>query len=119
MNRLPNIVTGARLALALFTFFGLAAVPLLGSHLDEGQQYALERWAFAAFVIAALTDFVDGWLARRLGAVSVWGAILDPIADKVLVCGVILGPALDRLQPHGGPARRPDPVPRVHRQRAS
>src|SRR6202044_3635414 len=42
-------------------------------------------------VVAALTDFVDGWLARRLHAETVWGAILDPIADKVLVCGVILG----------------------------
>ena len=91
MRRLPNIITGLRLALALFTFFGLAAVPLLGSHLDEGQQYGLERWAFVAFVVAALTDWVDGWLARRIGAVTIWGAILDPIADKVLVCGVVLG----------------------------
>ena len=91
MNRLPNLITGARLVLALFTFFALAAVPLFGAHLTEGQQYALERWAFAAFVVAALSDFVDGWLARKLDAVSVWGAILDPIGDKVLVCGVILG----------------------------
>ncbi len=91
MNRLPNIITGGRLVLALFTFFALAAVPLLGAHLTEGQQYGLERWAFVAFVVAALTDFVDGWLARKLNAVSVWGAILDPIGDKVLVCGVILG----------------------------
>lgn len=91
MNRLPNIITGARLALALFTFFALAAVPLLGAHLTDGQQYGLERWAFVAFVVAAVTDFVDGWLARKLNAVSVWGAILDPIGDKVLVCGVVLG----------------------------
>ena len=91
MNRLPNIITGARLVLALFTFFALAAVPLFGAHLSEGQQYGLERWAFIAFVVAALTDFVDGWLARKLNAVSIWGAILDPIGDKVLVCGVILG----------------------------
>ena len=91
MNRLPNIITVARLGLALFTFLALVAVPLLGSHLTEGQQYGLERWAFVAFVVAALTDFVDGWLARKLDAVTVWGAILDPIGDKVLVCGVILG----------------------------
>ena len=91
MNRLPNIITGGRLVLALFTFFALAAVPLLGPHLTDGQQSALERWAFVAFVVAALTDYVDGWLARRLNAVSIWGAILDPIGDKVLVCGVVLG----------------------------
>jgi CDP-diacylglycerol--glycerol-3-phosphate 3-phosphatidyltransferase len=42
-------------------------------------------------VLAAVTDFFDGWLARKLDAVSVWGAILDPIGDKVLVCGAILG----------------------------
>ena len=91
MSRLPNILTGLRLALALFTFFGLATPVLLGDRLSEDAQYGLERWAFIAFVIAAVTDFFDGWLARRLGATSVWGAILDPIADKVLVCGAILG----------------------------
>ena len=91
MNRLPNILTSLRLALALFTFFGLAAAAILSDRLTPADQFALERWAFAAFVIAALTDFFDGWLARRLHATTVWGAILDPIADKVLVCGAILG----------------------------
>jgi CDP-diacylglycerol--glycerol-3-phosphate 3-phosphatidyltransferase len=91
MRRLPNLITGLRLALALFTFFGLAGATLLSDRLTPASQFALERWAFFAFVVAALTDFVDGWLARRLNAASLWGAILDPIADKVLVCGVILG----------------------------
>lgn len=91
MNRIPNLLTGLRLALALFTFFGLAGATLLSERLTPATQFALERWAFWAFVVAALTDFVDGWLARRLNATSLWGAILDPIADKVLVCGVILG----------------------------
>jgi CDP-diacylglycerol--glycerol-3-phosphate 3-phosphatidyltransferase len=91
MNRLPNLLTGLRLALALFTFFALAAAALLSERLTPATQFALERWAFWAFVVAALSDFVDGWLARRLHATTIWGAILDPIADKVLVCGVILG----------------------------
>jgi CDP-diacylglycerol--glycerol-3-phosphate 3-phosphatidyltransferase len=91
MTRLPNLLTGLRLALALFTFFGLAGAALLSDKLTPAAQFGLERWAFWAFVVAALTDFVDGWLARRLNATSLWGAILDPIADKVLVCGVILG----------------------------
>lgn len=91
MSRIPNLITGLRLALALFTFFALAGAAVLGERLSEDAQFALERWAFFAFVVAALTDFVDGWLARRLHAESVWGAILDPIADKVLVCGVVLG----------------------------
>ena len=91
MNRLPNLITGLRLALALFTFFALAGAAVLGDRLTPESQFSLERWAFWAFVVAALTDFVDGWLARRLHAETIWGAILDPIADKVLVCGVILG----------------------------
>jgi CDP-diacylglycerol--glycerol-3-phosphate 3-phosphatidyltransferase len=91
MNRLHNLLTGLRLALALFTFFALAAAALLSERLTPATQFALERWAFWAFVVAALSDFVDGWLARRLHATTIWGAILDPIADKVLVCGVILG----------------------------
>ena len=91
MSRLPNLLTGLRLALALFTFFGLAIPVLLGERLTQDAQYSLERWAFVAFVVAAATDFFDGWLARKLKAASLWGAILDPIADKVLVCGAILG----------------------------
>ena len=91
MNRVPNLLTGLRLALALFVFFALAIPALLGDRLTQDSQFSLERWAFVAFVVAAVTDFFDGWLARRLQATSLWGAILDPIADKVLVCGVILG----------------------------
>jgi CDP-diacylglycerol--glycerol-3-phosphate 3-phosphatidyltransferase len=91
MSRLPNLLTGLRLALALFTFFGLAIPVLLGDRLSLEAQYGLQRWAFAAFVVAAVTDFFDGWLARKLKAMSLWGSILDPIADKVLVCGAILG----------------------------
>ena len=95
MKALPNILTGARLALCLFMFAALATaaggVPGLGAVLTPDMQFALERWAVYAFVIAAVTDFFDGWLARKLDAVSIWGAIMDPIADKVLVCGAILG----------------------------
>ncbi|HWE99710.1 MAG TPA: CDP-diacylglycerol--glycerol-3-phosphate 3-phosphatidyltransferase [Caulobacteraceae bacterium] len=91
MWRIPNFITGVRLFLALVTFFCLAGAALLSDRLTPGQQFALERVAFVSFVVAAVTDFFDGWLARRLNAVSIWGAILDPIADKVLVCGVVLG----------------------------
>jgi CDP-diacylglycerol--glycerol-3-phosphate 3-phosphatidyltransferase len=91
MSRLPNLLTGLRLALALFTFFGLAGAVLLGEQLPQATQFGLERWAFYAFAAAAISDFFDGWLARKLHAETLWGAILDPIADKVLVCGAILG----------------------------
>jgi CDP-diacylglycerol--glycerol-3-phosphate 3-phosphatidyltransferase len=90
VKHLPNILTAARLVLSLFVFFALATAgraPGLGADL----LFALERWAFAAFVVAAVSDFFDGWLARRWGVVSVAGTILDPIADKVLICAAILG----------------------------
>jgi len=95
MKSLPNILTSMRLVLALFMFVALAAaagaVPGLADRLSPDLQFALERWAVYAFVIAAVTDFFDGWLARRMNAVSIWGGILDPIGDKVLVCGAVLG----------------------------
>jgi CDP-diacylglycerol--glycerol-3-phosphate 3-phosphatidyltransferase len=95
MKALPNILTSLRLVLALFMFLALAAaagaVPGLSDHLTPATQFALQRWAVYAFVIASVTDFFDGWLARKLGAESIWGAILDPIGDKVLVCGAVLG----------------------------
>jgi CDP-diacylglycerol--glycerol-3-phosphate 3-phosphatidyltransferase len=95
MKSLPNILTSMRLVLALFMFLALAAaagaVPGLSNHLTPPVQFALQRWAVYAFVIAAVTDFFDGWLARRMHAESLWGAILDPIGDKVLVCGAVLG----------------------------
>ena len=95
MKALPNILTSLRLVLTLFVFMALAtvagAVPGFSEHLTPEDQFGLQRWAFWAFVIAAVTDFFDGWLARKLDAVTVWGAILDPIGDKVLVCGAILG----------------------------
>lgn len=104
MKSLPNILTAARLVLALFMFLALAAaagaVPGLSDHLTQDTQFALQRWGIYAFVVAAVTDFFDGWLARKLDAVTVWGAILDPIGDKVLVCGAILGlMALGGAQP--------------------
>jgi CDP-diacylglycerol--glycerol-3-phosphate 3-phosphatidyltransferase len=95
MKSLPNILTGSRLVMALFMFVAFAAaagaVPYYSERLEPEMQFALQRWAVYAFVLAAVTDFFDGWLARKLDAESVWGAILDPIGDKVLVCGAILG----------------------------
>ncbi|MBL8555891.1 MAG: CDP-diacylglycerol--glycerol-3-phosphate 3-phosphatidyltransferase [Phenylobacterium sp.] len=95
MKSLPNILTASRLVMALFMFVAFAAaagaLPYLSNRIEPETQFALQRWAVYAFVVAAVTDFFDGWLARKLHAESVWGAILDPIGDKVLVCGAILG----------------------------
>ncbi len=94
-NPIPNILTGLRLIAGVVMFLILAGatggVPILSAYLSPEDQFALYRAAFWIFVVAASTDWIDGFLARRWGATTRWGAILDPIADKVLVTGAILG----------------------------
>ena len=94
-NPIPNILTGIRLAAGVVMFLILAGatggIPIVSSYLSPEDQFGLYRVAFIIFVVAASTDWVDGYLARRWHATTRWGAILDPIADKVLVTGAILG----------------------------
>lgn len=95
-NPIPNLLTGLRLVAGMVMFLLLATVaggvyfvsPMTS---DTDTLNSLTRLAFYAFVIAAITDFFDGYLARKMKAETSWGAILDPIADKILVCGTILG----------------------------
>jgi CDP-diacylglycerol--glycerol-3-phosphate 3-phosphatidyltransferase len=95
-SALPNILTYLRLVLTLVVFLGLVALsqpswfgpdPVQARALSAGLYFLV----FGSFIIAAVTDFFDGWLARRWNVVSLTGAILDPIADKVLVAGAIVG----------------------------
>jgi CDP-diacylglycerol--glycerol-3-phosphate 3-phosphatidyltransferase len=88
LKALPNLLTGARIVLGVLVFVLLAAARLT---VALGGLRAFVLLAFAAFVIAAATDFFDGWLARRLSAQSAWGAMLDPIADKIAVLAAVLG----------------------------
>ena len=93
-NPIPNILTGIRLFAGVIMFLilaGATGIPVLSAYLSPDDQFALYRAAFWIFVIAASTDWVDGYLARRWKSTTRWGAILDPIADKVLVTGAILG----------------------------
>jgi len=50
----------------------------------------LQKWSIAIFTIAAITDWYDGWVARRWGYVTVWGAFLDPLADKVITSAALI-----------------------------
>lgn len=76
-----------------FTFLRVLLVPviavlLIGSAADEPGAVSDTRWwAFGIFVFAALTDSIDGWLARRLVGVTKWGQLADPLADKLLIIG--------------------------------
>lgn len=95
-NPIPNILTGLRLFAGVVMFLILAGaapqgIPMLSQYLTPDHQFRLGRTAFIIFVVAASTDWVDGYLARRWHATTRWGAILDPIADKVLITGAILG----------------------------
>jgi cardiolipin synthase len=74
LKRLPNLLTSLRLLLAL---------PMCYLVLQE--DFAGVLWI--AF-IAGLSDGVDGWLARKLDATSRYGAIVDPLADKVMLSGI-------------------------------
>ena len=78
MLNLPNILTLIRLAL-IPVFVGLFYWPTPRSNL----------MAACVFIIAALTDLLDGYLARKLNKTTKFGAFLDPVADKIMV-GVAL-----------------------------
>jgi CDP-diacylglycerol--glycerol-3-phosphate 3-phosphatidyltransferase len=73
---LPNQLTASRLVLALI-LFGLIAY---------------QQWiaCTAVFALAALTDWLDGYFARKQGLISTLGRNLDPLVDKVLICGAFI-----------------------------
>ncbi|MDR0965069.1 MAG: CDP-diacylglycerol--glycerol-3-phosphate 3-phosphatidyltransferase [Myxococcales bacterium] len=76
---LPNILTLARIvAIPFFIVFTLSADP------------RSSFWAAIIFGAASATDFLDGWLARRQGLVTVAGKFLDPLADKLIVMAALV-----------------------------
>ncbi|MEM6488783.1 MAG: CDP-alcohol phosphatidyltransferase family protein [Pseudomonadota bacterium] len=87
MWTVPNILTVGR----------IAAAPAVALMVLAREPWA-EVAAFALFAAAALTDFLDGWLARRLGQVSPLGTMLDPIADKAMVI-LVLAALVGRTAP--------------------
>jgi cardiolipin synthase len=81
---LPNLVTLLRIMLIplVVGVFYLSDAMLS----FEGKNIA----ATAIFIVAALTDWLDGWLARKLDQMSAFGAFLDPVADKLMVAGALV-----------------------------
>jgi CDP-diacylglycerol--glycerol-3-phosphate 3-phosphatidyltransferase len=86
----PNLVTISRLALAILLFVLLA--------LDY---YAA---SLGVFMVAAGTDWVDGYWARKYGQITQLGRILDPFADKLIVCGAFIFLAAAPRLADGSPA---------------
>ena len=83
LDTLANKVTAGRFVLACVLFFFLERLAGLAPERAAGT--ALVAWVL--FVVAAVTDILDGWLARRRSESSALGRIADPVVDKVLVCG--------------------------------
>ncbi len=77
----------------LVTFLRVLLVPVILWLLTLDDPTA-RWWALGVFVFAAWTDSIDGWVARRLDGVTAWGQLADPIADKLLVIGVLASLAL-------------------------
>lgn len=81
---LPNSLTWARIVL-IPLFVGVFYLPA---------NWLPPHWhnlvATAIFLVAAVTDWFDGWLARKLGQTSSFGAFLDPVADKLMVAAALV-----------------------------
>jgi cardiolipin synthase len=80
----------------LISFLRLAGVPVflwlvLGPEADG--------WALGLLMLSGVTDFLDGYLARRLGQTSQLGQILDPVADRLYILAVVIGLALREIIP--------------------
>jgi len=85
MSQLPNLLTAARLLVSPYIFYLLWANRF--------------RAALVLFAIAGITDVLDGFIARRYKAGSRLGALLDPVADKVLLDGAFLILGLNSIIP--------------------
>jgi CDP-diacylglycerol--glycerol-3-phosphate 3-phosphatidyltransferase len=86
-RHLPNLITLARLLLAagVFVFMSRALDQAPGSP----AAHATLQWAFWLWLIAAVSDTLDGWLARKHGWITPLGRIADPVVDKVLTLGAL------------------------------
>ena len=75
----------------LLTWARIAAIPLIiGVYYLNWHEATQNLVATSLFVLFALTDWLDGYLARKLNQTSAFGAFLDPVADKFLICASLL-----------------------------
>lgn len=79
---LPNKLTVLRVC--LIPFFAAALL------FDHGNQYSMRIAANVLFIIASLTDLLDGKIARKYNMVTNFGKFMDPLADKLLVCSALI-----------------------------
>jgi len=89
LKLIPNILTFSRLVLTVVFLIMILYSPHFYAEGEQPFPDFLDI-AFALFVVASLTDMVDGIVARKLNVVSKFGRMIDPLADKVLVCGAFI-----------------------------
>ena len=83
---IPNTITMIRLVMTVFVFVLLE----LHAGAAAGASMTLPWVAFTLFMVAAVSDFLDGYLARKWNMVSAFGRIADPFADKILISGTLI-----------------------------
>ncbi len=88
--KLPNQLTMSRLVLAGVFFGLLAAYPRPTADGVRGAGPLLLDIAFVLYIVAGITDILDGYLARKWNLTSAFGRIVDPFVDKVLVVGAFV-----------------------------
>ena len=89
-RQLPNLLTIARVVLSVL-FFAIVAITLWPQGVvDIVDRQSWGNVAVGIFIVAAATDFADGWLARRWKVVSMFGRVMDPFGDKLLVIGTFV-----------------------------
>ncbi len=89
VKQIPNILTFGRLILTVVFLLMILLSPQF--YTGGGRSFpGFLDLAFMVFVIAGLTDVIDGPIARKLNVTSKFGRMLDPLADKVLVCGAFI-----------------------------
>jgi len=86
LKHVPNILASIRIILAFLMYLFLVNRDFFNIHPSW-----LDYFAALIFVIASITDFFDGYIARNFNATSKLGEILDPLADKLLTLGAFLG----------------------------
>jgi CDP-diacylglycerol--glycerol-3-phosphate 3-phosphatidyltransferase len=86
IKQIPNILTFGRLILTIIFLIMLLLSPRFYAEGERPFPDLLD-YAFIIFVIAGLTDMIDGPIARKLNIATKFGRMLDPLIDKVLVCG--------------------------------
>ncbi|MEA2937582.1 MAG: hypothetical protein QOC56_1086 [Alphaproteobacteria bacterium] len=95
-ERCGRVTRGAELSIPnLITLARILAVPVIVWAITSGEM----RIAFALFLVAGLSDLVDGYLAKRFGMATELGAYLDPLADKAMIVSIYVALGVSGAMP--------------------